>query len=75
MQVRLKLMGMFKSKTPPGGTMELQDGATIGDVLDALSIKRSHVHVVMVNGKHNKDHSLTLADEDELTVLSPVGGG
>lgn len=75
MKIHLKLMGMLKSKTPPDGTLELPDGATIMDVLTALDIPPDSVQTFTINGKfvHDKSHALTRGDE--LTVLPPVGGG
>ena len=75
MQIRLKLMGLLKEKTPEGGRLAVDDGATIDDVLAELDIPRESVHVFSVNGEIEKNKGRPLADEDELTVLPPVGGG
>ncbi len=75
MQVRLKLMGMLKSRTPAGGTLEVADGATIEDVLIALGVAPNVVQVFTVNGQFERDRGRVLADGDELTVIPPVGGG
>ena len=75
MQVELKLMGYLKEKTPADGGLQLADGATIADVLQALDIGVGSVHVFTVNGSFIRDRDHPLADGDELTVLPPVGGG
>jgi molybdopterin converting factor small subunit len=75
MQVRLKLMGMLKSKTPASGTLEVTDGATIDDVLRALQIAPQSIRVFTVNGEFERDRSRVLAPNDELTAIPPVGGG
>ena len=75
MQLRLKLMGALKAKTPQGGALELNDGASINDVLNTLDIPASHVQIVMVNGKPQPNRDTPLTAEDELTILAPVGGG
>lgn len=75
MIVKLKLMGALKAKTPQAGTLELNDGASINDVLQALDIPASHVQIVMVNGKPQPNRDIPLTSEDELTILAPVGGG
>ena len=75
MQVRVKLMGILKSKTPDGGRLELADGATVEDALGALDIDRSRVHALSVNGTFERDMTRSLSAEDELMVLAPVGGG
>jgi len=74
-QVRLKLMGMLKDKVPAGNTLELSDGASIRDALVALDIPVDSVQVFQVNGGLERDKSRVLVDNDELTVLPPVGGG
>ena len=75
MQIRLKLMGMLKSKTPAGGALEVADGATIADVLRALEVAPQAIQVFTVNGQFERNRSRPLAPNDELTVIPPVGGG
>ena len=75
MQVRLKLMGMLKARTPAGGVLEVADGATIDDVLRALEIAPQTVRVFTVNGEFERNRSRVLAADDELAAIPPVGGG
>jgi sulfur carrier protein ThiS len=75
MQIRLKLMGMLKARTPPGGTLEVADGATIDDVLRALDITSRAIRVFTVNGEFERNRSRVLAANDELSAIPPVGGG
>ena len=75
MQVHVKLMGVLKTKTPEGGTIDLSDGATVDDALTILDIPTAHVQVVTINGTIEHDFAHALAPEDQLTVLAPVGGG
>jgi molybdopterin converting factor small subunit len=75
MQIRLKLMGMLKSKTPAGGLLEVTDGATIEDVLRALDIAPRAIQVVTVNGQFERNRGRVLAPDDELAAIPPVGGG
>lgn len=74
MKIQVKLMGMLKEKAPDDG-LQLADGASIGDALDALGIDRESVHVFTINGQLVRDKARVLADGEELTVLPPVGGG
>jgi sulfur carrier protein ThiS len=66
---------MLKARTPPGGALDVADGATIDDVLRALAIPAQTVQVVTVNGRFERDRSRSLAASDELAVIPPVGGG
>ncbi len=75
MRIRLKLMGMLKARTPPGGAIEMADGATIDDVLRTLDIAPQTVRVFTVNGEFERDRSRVLAPDDELSAIPPVGGG
>ncbi|MDP7302508.1 MAG: MoaD/ThiS family protein [Pirellulaceae bacterium] len=75
MMVRPKLMGVLKAKTPENGQLEIEDGATIEDVLRALDVPVGSVQVFTVNGSLERDRSRVLSDGDDLSVLPPVGGG
>jgi sulfur carrier protein ThiS len=75
MRIHLKLMGMLKARTPPGGAIEVADGATIEDVLRALEIAPKAIQVFTVNGQFERNRSRVLAPDDDLTVIPPVGGG
>ena len=75
MQIRVKLMGMLKARTPAGGELEVADGATIDDVLCTLEIALRTTLVITVNGQFERNRNRELAPNDELTVIPPVGGG
>jgi sulfur-carrier protein len=75
MQIRLKLMGVLKARTPPGGALEVPDGATIEDVLQALEIAPQKVRAFTVNGQFERNRSRVLAANDELVAIPPVAGG
>lgn len=75
MIIHVKLMGMLKSKTPDGGTLELPDGTTIHDALVQLQIDPGTVQAFSINGSIERDLARELADQDEFMVLPPVGGG
>jgi molybdopterin synthase sulfur carrier subunit len=75
MQVKLKLMGLLRDKTPPGGTLELPDGATLDDLLMSMQIPDTQVQVISINGKFERNRARALAADDEVTILPPVGGG
>lgn len=75
MQIKTTLMGGLRAQAPPDNILELADGGTILDALAALDIEPTAIQVVMHNGKPQRDHSVELSDEDEITVLPPVAGG
>ena len=75
MEVSIKLMGIFRDKTPEGGMLELEDGTSIKDALDGLGVPTDRVHVVSVNGDFHRDLDRPLVAGDELTVVPPVSGG
>ena len=75
MQIRLKLMGTLKARTPPDGTLDVAAGATVDDVLRAVGIDPQAVRVCTVNGVLERDHRRVLDAGDELVVIPPVGGG
>ena len=68
-------MGLLQSKAPPGDTLEMHSGATIEDALRSLDIAVDSVQVFTVNGALERDRNRVLDDDDELTILPPVGGG
>ena len=75
MEISIKLMGIFRDKTPEGGKLELADGTSIKEVLEGLGVPTDRVHVVSVNGDFHRDLDRALQSGDELTVVPPVSGG
>jgi molybdopterin synthase sulfur carrier subunit len=51
-----------------------RDGLTVGEIVDAEGLKRTDIHIVMVNGRHGTLES-ELHDGDRLGLFPPVGGG
>ena len=75
MKIQLKLMGVLKSRTPEGGSIELADGSSVEDALRALAIESASVQVFTVNGSLERNRARVLEEGDELSVIPPVGGG
>ncbi len=75
MEIRTKLMGPLRAKSPDGNKLEIADGSTIEDALRALDIADNQVQSIMLNGRMEIDRSRSLMADDELMILAPVGGG
>jgi sulfur carrier protein ThiS len=77
MKVHLQLFSILRDKLPPEARgeaiYELQDGATIADLLAKLEIARNIV--VSVNDVHEPDKTRQLQDGDDIKMFSSVGGG
>ena len=75
MEIRLVMLGALKAKAPADGKLQLEEGASIEDVLQQLDLSEHEFQIVMVNGKPKPDRSYSVSDNDELTIIAPVGGG
>lgn len=75
MEIQVKLMGMLRRKSPPDDTLELPDGTTIQQALEALDIAPEQVQVVLINDRPQRDKSQPLQPGDQMTVLALVGSG
>jgi len=54
--------------------MEPDSVKTVQDIMDALSIQRSEVNILLVNGFHQKPET-QVKDEDIVSLFPAVGGG
>ena len=75
MEVHVKLRGVLKSLTPPDEKVEMEEGATVQDLLTALNVPIERVYLIMVNNEHVRDHNRALAKGDEVLLLPPIAGG
>lgn len=83
MTITLKLFATLSRYLPAQAQrniarLELQDGATIGSVLDALGVPRGEVHLTLVDGVFVPLDALDgrrLKDGETLAVWPPVAGG
>ncbi len=79
MQIEVKLFANFQEFLPPGSqkyglTLELEQGTTIGQVLERLKISESIPMITIVNGLHRRTDE-ALEHGDVLSVFPPVAGG
>ncbi len=80
MKVEALLFASYREKAGVGRlTLELRDGATVGDLADAMRAKFPELPdperiVVAVNNEY-QDHDYVLGDGDEVALIPPVSGG
>lgn len=77
MVIHLKLYSILRDKLPSENqgitVIQLEEGATLADILHELGIKRRVV--ISVNGVHETDRTRQLLDGDEVKLFSSVSGG
>ena len=79
MKIQLKLYGNLRRLSPGGQAgapimMELQDGASLQDMVDRLEIPPEETKVAFVNGIV-RGWSYQLQEGDQVGIFPPVGGG
>lgn len=83
MKIRVRLFATLQQYLPPGSQgsetcVELRDGATVVEALDALSVPCTLAHIIFVNGRHVLRPDLAvrqLAEGETLSVFPAIGGG
>ena len=77
MEIHLQLYSILREKLPfdakRRAVLQLDEGATLADLLNKLDIKRRVV--ISVNGVHESDKSRQLKDGDAVKIFSSVSGG
>ncbi len=79
MKIEVKLFATFREYLPPGSegygcVLDVEDGTTIGRILDRLKIPASVPLIALVNGLH-RDRSDAMHAGDVLSIFPPVAGG
>ena len=79
MKVGLRLQAILRRYRPAGFTgdvvqLDLDEGATVRDAVEALSVPVHLVHAVFINGEQGALDT-ALADGDRVRVFPPVVGG
>lgn len=83
MQITFKLFASLAPYLPDGAVknavpLELEEGTTIGQVIDRCRVPRQMCHLVLVNGffvPPGTRDTRVLADGDTLAAWPPVAGG
>ena len=77
LEIHLQLYSILREKLPPDAkgraVLQLDEGATLADLLDELGIERKVV--ISVNDTHESDKSRQLLNGDEVKIFSSVSGG
>ena len=77
LKIHLQLYSILREKLPPESNgqavLQLNDGASLQDLLDKLDITRRVI--VSVNDNHEPDMSSRLQDGDRVKIFSSVSGG
>lgn len=77
MRVDVRLHGILRDQLPREAkgraSIELENDATVGDLLNNLGIERRVV--VAVNDEEQKDKTHILRNGDQIAVFTVIGGG
>ena len=77
LKIHLQLYSILREKLPPEANgqavLQLNDGASLKDLLDELDITRKVV--ISVNDDHESDISRRLQDGDQVKIFSSISGG
>ena len=78
MNVQVNLYATLALQTTKQGSgadlMEIEDGTSIGDILDRLGVSRDAPKIIFVNGIH-ADLETIPKDGDRIAVFPPIAGG
>ena len=80
MTIEVKLFATLRKHLPPGGdgkstSLELPEGATVTDVIDALKIPRAQAQLIMVDGHHVHDPDTALDRDGVGSIFPALAGG
>ncbi len=76
MQVRIRLFAGLRERAGTGArTLELADGAALGDVWPALDLGDEPAGLLYAVNKRYANADAALADGDEVALIPPVSGG
>jgi thiamine biosynthesis protein ThiS len=77
LKVDVHLHGILRDHLPREAkgraTIDLEDGASVGDLISHLGIKRRVI--VALNGGQKSDETHILSDGDQASIFTVIGGG
>ena len=78
MNVQVNLYATLALQTTRRGAeadlVEIEDGTSIGDILDRLGVSRDSPKIIFLNGVH-ADLETIPKDGDRIAVFPPIAGG
>lgn len=78
MNVQINLYATLALQRTNRGTeadlIEIEDGTTIGDILDRLGVSRDAPKIIFLNGIHANLETIP-KDRDRIAVFPPIAGG
>ena len=83
MKIRIKLYALLGTYLPPGAKqneadIDVDEGATVADVIRGLKLPAQSCHLVLVNGVYvgpEERAERVLAEGEALAIWPPVAGG
>lgn len=76
MEVTVRLFAVLRERAGASSlTLELPEGARVGDALESLADVTAGVPVVMAVNRDYADEDVILSADDELALVPPVSGG
>lgn len=74
MNIQVSCFATLSSYAPEGGTINVSQGTTAGDIVEILSIPREEVKIIFVNGQ-NSGRDAVLKENDRVGIFPAIGGG
>ncbi|HOD54652.1 MAG TPA: MoaD/ThiS family protein [Candidatus Cloacimonadota bacterium] len=74
MRIKVKLFATLRLDRGKIVELEVDENATVSEVMAELQIKRDEIAILLVNGLDGKMDT-KLKDSDTISVFPPVGGG
>jgi len=74
MTISVKLFAYFRDNRFKIKEYDIDEGTTVGDIVDGLAIDREEVGVLMINSRHT-DFDVRPVEKDILAIFPVIGGG
>ncbi|WP_462324162.1 MoaD/ThiS family protein [Desulfoplanes sp.] len=75
MLIDVQCFATLASHSPKDGSLDVEEGTRIDDLLASLEIPIDEVRLVFINGKNRPDWSCRIQEADRVGIFPPVGGG